>query len=75
MNDIRIKKCPFCNGDAFLEARYTKKHNCYFVFVRCEICGATSKTVTDNNDPEENEWNDHACNCAIRAWNMRSSTK
>ena len=70
-----IKACPFCGGDACLHSRYTNKYRCFFVYVKCEICGATAKTVTDHEDPEDKDWRDYACECAVRAWNLRAQER
>lgn len=65
MNEL--KQCPFCGGDA--EKRYIKRkklfvsmrfpYNTHYVYVKCKVCGATSRVyVTIEN--------------AIEAWNRRA---
>lgn len=66
-----LKKCPFCNGNAFLQGRFNYKQRSYFVCAKCNICGAQGKTYTSEEDPEEVDWNNSACNEAVTAWNMR----
>lgn len=66
MNELR--QCPFCGGDA--EKRYIKRkklfasmrfpYNTHYVYIQCQLCGATSRVcVTVEN--------------AIEAWNSRVS--
>ncbi len=57
---------------AYLNANYSYKTRSYFVFVKCDICGATGKTTTSQEDPAAEEWNNDACNRAIEAWNLRA---
>lgn len=64
--------CPFCGGDAELKANYSYKIRCYFVFVKCEICGAQGKVFKSSNDPQEDNWQSDPCESAITAWNMRT---
>lgn len=67
-----IKPCPHCGGTALLNANYSYKTRSYFVFVKCEICGATGKTTTSQEEPAAAGWNNPACNTAIEGWNMRT---
>lgn len=66
-----MKSCPFCGGHACLYANYSYKARSYFVFVKCEICGARGKTFISKEDPAEVGWNNEACNDAVEAWTMR----
>ena len=68
---MRIKTCPHCSGTARLNASYSYKTRCYFIYVRCDICGAQGKIYRSDEDPDEENWNSEACNTAIAAWNMR----
>lgn len=66
-----LKPCPHCGGTACLNANYSYKSRSYFVFVRCDICGAQGKIYNSSQNPEESGWSSAACNDAARAWNMR----
>lgn len=66
------KPCPHCGGDAFLTANYSQRVRRYFVYVKCDICGAQGKAYTCVEDPAEQEWDNAACESAITAWNMRT---
>lgn len=66
-----IKRCPHCNGEAWLRSNYSYKVRGYFVFVQCTACSAQGKVVIDRNDPAENDWNDPSCDAAVSAWNLR----
>lgn len=73
MNDTTIKTCPHCGGSACLNYSYSYKTRSYFVYVKCDICGATGKTYKSAEDPAANGWNTTACNDAIAAWNLRTA--
>lgn len=64
-----IKGCPHCGGAGYLEWNYSYKARSYFVYVKCEICGAQGKIY---NTPEEPDDDTPACKSAIVAWNMRT---
>lgn len=66
-----IKQCPHCGGNADLYSRKTYKGG-YYIFVQCEICGATGKSVYSSTAPEADNWESNACNVAVNAWNMRT---
>ena len=66
-----IKTCPHCGGSACLNYNYSYRIRRYFVFVKCNICGAQAKVFTDEKNPEESGWTDEACLDAVKAWNMR----
>ena len=72
MNGTTIMPCPHCGGVSALCSSYSNRRRIYFVFVKCEICGAQGKTFADDVDPYENEWSDMPCENAIAAWNMRT---
>lgn len=67
-----IKTCPHCGGVSFLSSSYSYKTRCYFVFVKCDICGSQGKIYRSDEEPAATEWNNEACNSAIEAWNMRT---
>ncbi len=67
-----IKTCPHCNGPAHLKSSFRSIANNYFVFVRCDICGAQGKLYYSSEDPKASNWNNEYCVKAINAWNMRA---
>lgn len=66
-----IKPCPHCGGTACLNSNYSYKARSYFVFVKCDICGAAGKIYNSKDEPAAAGWNIPACNDAVNAWNMR----
>ena len=74
MADIHhLKGCPHCGGLAVLASNYSYKARSYFVFVKCDICGAQGKIYNSDTEPAADEWHNTACNAAVAAWNMRAS--
>lgn len=71
----QIKGCPHCGGVSWLNAKFSHKTRSYFVFVRCDICGAQGKTYRSTGDPAAANWNSQPCIDAVRAWNMRTSER
>lgn len=74
-----LKPCPFCGGNT---ANIYRKwgRNGWFIFAKCDVCGASSKTIGLGKnfiEPEnESEFWDVpcvmlACDTAAQAWNMR----
>lgn len=72
MEHDTIKPCPHCGGVSYLNQNYSYKARSYFVFVKCEICGAQGKIVNSKEEPAAANWNNEACDSAIEAWNMRT---
>lgn len=72
MAETEIKPCPHCGGIAYLTQNYSYKARSYFVFVKCDICGAQGKIYNSNEEPAATGWNNQPCNDAIAAWNMRT---
>ncbi len=70
---MKIKPCPHCGGPAFLNQNYSYRKRTYFVFVKCEMCGAQGKIYHSDEEPAAAEWNNQACDRAIVAWNMRTN--
>lgn len=66
-----IKTCPHCNGTASLNSNYSNKTRSYFVYVKCDICGAQGKTYRSSEEPAAADWNNEPCIDAVIAWNMR----
>ena len=67
-----LKPCPHCGGPAGLFANYSYRTRGYFVFVKCDICGAQGRICRSENDPQLENWESEACNKAAAAWNMRT---
>lgn len=70
-----LKPCPFCGSeDAEMEANCNKRGQ-WFVYVRCELCRASSRTFTNKSEERpdcEAFWNDVSVRKAMNAWNTRS---
>ena len=66
-----IRECPHCGGLTSLRSNYSPQYRKYFVFCKCEICGAQGKAYTQPDPPSECDWNSVACEDAVGAWNMR----
>ena len=69
MNEIKLKKCPFCSGDAADMSAYSKKQRGYFTFVKCTLCGSQSKSFYSK------EQDDSKTLLAVMAWNNRRPTE
>lgn len=69
---MNISTCPHCGGEAYLAANYSYKIRKYFVFCKCDICGAQGKSYTSEEDPAAENWDNQPCRDAIKAWNMRT---
>jgi len=67
----QIKTCPHCGGVSTLNCNYSYKTRSYFVFVKCEVCGAQGKTCHSPEHPAEEQWQNEACEQALAAWNLR----
>ena len=52
-------------------SNYCAMEMIYNVFVQCEVCGATGKSFTCPDNPEEEDWETAECDSAISAWNLR----
>lgn len=68
-----IQYCPFCGGNAKLCSTYGNRQRLYFVFVKCDVCGAQGKTYASRTKPADDDWNTQPCEDAVKAWNMRSA--
>ena len=71
MNKEAREKCPFCGGRAGLVSNHSGKLHTYFIYVKCEICGAQGRTYRSEEEPAAAGWNNAACIDALAAWNMR----
>lgn len=72
---MQVKLCPHCGGTACLNASYGYRTLTYFIYVKCDICGATGKTYTSATDPAIDNWENSACIDAVKAWNMRTTER
>lgn len=72
MLEMQIKPCPHCGGAACLNSNYSNRHRTFFVFVKCDLCGAQGKTYSSQDNPAAVEWDNKPCNDAIDAWNLRT---
>ena len=70
-----IKGCHHCGGAACLNSNYSYRTRSYFVFVRCDVCGAQGKIYKSTDEPEAAGWNNQPCRDAVAAWNMRTSER
>lgn len=68
---MEIKICPHCGGSACLTSSFSYKTRTYFVFVKCDVCGAQGKIYNSQSNPAEENWNNSQCIDAIKAWNLR----
>lgn len=71
MEDTEIKRCPHCGGKASLNSAYSYKIRNFFVYVKCDICGAQGKSFLTAENPAAEDWNSGPCRDALNAWNMR----
>lgn len=69
---MKIKDCPHCNGGGSLRQSYNRKEAVFFVYVRCDKCGAVGSKYICDEEPAATNWNNQACKDAIAAWNMRN---
>ena len=75
MAEEKIKACPFCGGTAYLNSNYSNRTRSFFVMCKCDVCGSQGKTYQCNSSPVDDNWDNASCDSAIRAWNMRASSK
>lgn len=68
---MNILNCPHCGGTSSLFRNYNRRQDNFFVYVKCDICGAQGKLFDSGTDPAEEDWNSPACKKAVAAWNMR----
>ena len=67
----KIKTCPHCGGSASLRTNYNSNREVYYVFVRCDVCGAQGKLFYTKENPQTAEEDTYCNRGAIAAWNMR----
>ena len=66
---IKLKPCPHCGGEAYLERSHRAFINAQttrVAFVRCTVCNARSGRYKLGEDPVE------AIRLALEAWNRRA---
>lgn len=61
-----IKCCPFCGGEPDVMQNWSRKFQCYFLWVECPVCGARGGSKSSNEDNI-----DYAGEIAIQKWNKR----
>lgn len=66
-----IKPCPFCGGEATLYANWSPNANAFFVNCKCTVCDSSGKGYKSKDDPAEQNWENYACEQAVRLWNSR----
>lgn len=70
MDEIKLKQCPFCGGEA--EVKKNKTHiDGYYCFVRCVMCHSSGKAFYVKHSMKEEKQNEQE-NKAVNAWNQRS---
>lgn len=64
-------------GLATLTANYSSRVGGYFVFVKCDICGAQGKAFISFSNPDSAavQWENPPCINAVEAWNMRNGRR
>lgn len=72
VNDMYIEPCPHCGGISYLDSEYNFRYRTYFVYVKCETCGAQGTTYSSKDNPLAVDWDNAACIGAIASWNMRT---
>lgn len=67
----KLKRCPFCGGEAELYSFYSKRSR--FIKAQCSLCGSGSRIYScDNTDfDSEDFWEQYAAQQAVEAWNRR----
>lgn len=69
---MTLKQCPHCGGTASLISKRNSRAMGYFVFVRCDVCGAQGKACYSSAPPELEGEGTQACKEALAAWNLRT---
>lgn len=76
--DFVIKPCPFCGGEARLEAYRNQRTQEWFIVVKCMTCRASGGTASEYKEDvldDNYSWATEACDRAIRRWNTRVKEK
>ena len=74
---MEIKPCPFCGSESvYIRQRHVRIRNYWMVFVQCDFCKAQGRIFESGRKPaSESNWENEACENAVRAWNMRAEIK
>ena len=67
----KLKPCPFCGGDAYLNQRYNSRGRVNMIFAQCDFCGSRGRIFSSYTDAAEDNWQNDACVKATNAWNKR----
>ena len=72
---MKLKKCPFCGGEAHLIQNYNDRLGIYFIYVECGVCKSRGKTssaaVFNENESclrSVDAWNKRTHNCYLESW-------
>ena len=71
--ETELKPCPFCGGTATIDSNYAYNTKTYFLFGRCEDCGAKGKVYAVNESIIEDMPYSatNAYRLAMKSWNKR----
>lgn len=68
MNDVKLRRCPFCGGEAYFLKPRTVNSSFVSVGVECKTCGANPYSVLVYKfDTDENKKN-----AVAELWNRRT---
>lgn len=70
-----LKTCPHCGGSANLVSVFSNRKQCFFIYVKCGICGAQGKAFTSKEDLVLKDPESDLCQSAVNAWNMRTEER
>lgn len=67
-----LKPCPFCGEMKEIYPTCRKTYRGTIVFIKCEVCGATSNCKEAEGDPDDEKyWNQSAVRVVESIWNNR----
>lgn len=77
----KLKRCPFCGGEAKADFNKNKQSDAWFVFIRCKCCNATGQSIylgplmTRADCDAAMKKIDEVSERATLAWNRRTGYK
>lgn len=71
VENYELKPCPFCGGTATFFVKKSKNKTLWYIYVKCDFCGAQSKTMFTETDPKPLNFQTWDCSAAIDFWNNR----